>query len=277
MAERKTPLKKVIELDEVTILSIDKAVYDWFDKKHPTQLKGRKVPVLFGAWERFAQMQGNKSEEGLNNLRDHNGMLKLPIISIKRGDIEPNLERHRPVTQDGEPSVTIVKKIAPSSFQSEQRVPFHNPYNHSQHFGNRYKDEQPVYEVQRLPWPEFINVPYIITFWASYVKHSNHFHNMIWAEFLLSDLEYNGYFFYARFESSADESNVEDFSSEERIIRSSFTLNVEAYLINKGNVEIDRTPSKIIMEENAVSAGEFEANGRTLEEILDGETITYPL
>ena len=100
---------------------------------------------------------------------------------------------------------------------------------------------------------------------------------MIWAEFLLSDLEYNGYFFYARFESSADESNVEDFSSEERIIRSSFTLNVEAYLINKGNVEIDRTPSKIIMEENAVSAGEFEANGRTLEEILDGETITYPL
>ena len=276
MAERKTPLKRVVEIDEVTILSIDKAVYDWFDKKHPTQIKGRKAPVLFGAWERFAQMQGNKTDDGLNNLRDHNGMLKLPIISIRRGDIEPDHERFRPVTLDGEPSITIVKKIAESNFNNEQRVPFHNPYVQKQHFGSKVKKEEPVYEVQRLPWPNFIKVPYTITFWSSYVKNSNQFHNMIWDDYILHDLEYNGYFFYARFDSSSDESNVEDFSSEERIIRSSFIMNVDAYLIDKGDIEFDRTPSKIIFEENVIEADEYEANGRSIAEILDGETTTYP-
>ena len=112
MAERKTPTKKVVEIDDISILSVDKAVFDWFDKKHATMIKGRKVPVLFGAWERFAQMQGNKADNSLNSMRDHNGMLKLPIISIRRGDIEPDDERFRPVSLDGEPSITIVKKIA---------------------------------------------------------------------------------------------------------------------------------------------------------------------
>lgn len=277
MAERKTPLKRVIEADEITILSIDKAVYDWFDKKHVTQIKGRKVPVLFGAWERFAQMQGNKSDEGLNNLRDQNGMLKLPIISIRRGDIEPDNERFLPVTLGGEPSITIVKKIAESSFNNGQRVPFYNPYVHKQHFGSKVKKEEPVYEVQRMPWPSFIKVPYTITFWSSYIKHSNMFHDMIWNDYHLHDLEYKGYYFYSRFDSSSDVGNQEDFSSEERIIRSSFTLLVDGYLINKGNIEIDRTSSKIIFEENVINADDFEANGRSIAEILDGETTTYPL
>jgi hypothetical protein len=277
MAERKTPLKRVVEIDEVTILSVDKAVYDWFDKKHATMIKGRKVPVLFGAWERFAQMQGNKSDESLNAMRDHNGMLKLPIISIRRGDIEPDDERFRPVNAGGELSITVVKKIAESNFNNEQRVPFHNPYVQAQHFGNRVKKEEPVYEVQRLPWPDFIKVPYTITFWSSYVKNANQFHNMIWDDYQLNDLTYNGYFFYARFTSSSDESNAEDFSAEERIIRSSFTLDVQAYLINKDSIEFDRTPSKIVFEENVVGADEFEANDRTIAEILDGETVIYPL
>jgi hypothetical protein len=277
MAERKTPTKKVVEIDDISILSVDKAVFDWFDKKHATMIKGRKVPVLFGAWERFAQMQGNKADNSLNSMRDHNGMLKLPIISIRRGDIEPDDERFRPVSLDGEPSITIVKKIAESNFRNSQRVPFHNPYVQKQYFGSKVKKEEPVYEVQRLPWPDFIRVPYTITFWSSYVKNANQFHNMIWDDYQLADLTYNGYYFYARFASSSDESNMEDFSGEERIIRSSFTLDVQAYLISTAGVEIDRTPSKIIFEENVISADGFEADGKSIAEILDGETIIYPL
>jgi len=276
MAERKTPLKRVVEIDEVTILSVDKAVYDWFDKKHVTQIRGRKVPVLFGSWERFAQMQGNKSDEGLNSLRDQNGMLKLPIISIRRGDIEPDNERYKPVMQGGESSITIVNKIAESSFNNGQRVPFHNPYVQKQHFGSKVKLESPVYEIQRLPWPDFIKVPYTITFWSSYVKHSNMFHNMIWSDYVLQDLDYKGYFFYSRFDSSANEGNQEDFSGEERIIRSSFTLLVDAYLISQGDIEFDRTPSKIIFEENIIEADEYEFSGHTIAQILDGETTIYP-
>ena len=278
MAERKTPLKRVVEIDSVNILSVDKAVYDWFDKKHPQQFRGRKTPVLFGAWERFAQMQGNKQDEGLNNLRDHNGMLKLPIISIRRGDVEPDNDRYRPITLGGEPSITIVKKIAESNFSNEQRVPFHNPYYHEQHFGAKYKKEQPVYEVQRLPWPNFIKVPYTVTFWSSYIKQSNQFHDLIWNDYILRDLEYNGYFFYASFDSSSDLGNMEDFSSEERIVRSSFNLMVNAYLINTNSIEFDRMPSKIIFEESVIQADETSSyDNRTLAELLDSETVIYPL
>ena len=274
MAEKKSPYHKTIEIDEVTILSIDKAVYDWFDKKHSTIIKGRKVPVLFGSWERFAQMQGNKEDENLNSLRDHNGMLKLPIISIRRGDIEPNLERFKPITLGGEPNITIAKKIAGSSFDTDRRVPFHNPYKD----GSRgIKKESPVYEVHRLPWPDFINVPYTITYWSSYISQSNFFHDKIWSKQFVGDMEYNGYFFYATFDSSSDDSNQEDFTGEERIIKSSFNLKLEAYLINKKEVEISRTPSKIVMEETVIESDETEFQGNTINEILSGDSTTYPI
>ena len=38
--------QKSIEFDEVTLFSIDKAVYDWFNTKHATNIQGRRVPVL---------------------------------------------------------------------------------------------------------------------------------------------------------------------------------------------------------------------------------------
>tara|TARA_S200002703_G_scaffold2706_2_gene4175 strand:- start:3213 stop:4028 length:816 start_codon:yes stop_codon:yes gene_type:complete len=264
MAERKSELSKVIEIEEVNILSIDKAVYDWFDKKHPTIIKGRKVPVLFGGWERFAQMQGNKEDETLNNLRDHNGMLKLPIISIRRGDIEPNNNRFRKLTVDGEPSITIKKKIAPSNFNKERSVPFQKIDDKGLKVGN----ESPVYEVHRVPFPDFINVPYTITFWSSYVKDSNYFSDKIWGEYFLDDMEYNGYYFYAYFNTSSNDNNTQDFSGEERIIRTTYELQLEAYLIAKNEIKIDRTPSKIILEERFVGIDEELDTGQSIDEII---------
>jgi len=273
MAEAKSELSTVIEVDEVNILSIDKAVYDWFDKKHPTIIKGRKVPVLFGGWERFAQMQGNKEDETLNNLRDHNGMLKLPIISIRRGDIEPNNNRFRKLTVDGEPSITISKKIAPSKFEKGRRIPFHQLENN----GLKATNEEPSYEVHRVPFPDFVNVPYTITFWSSYVKDSNYFSDKIWSEYFLDDMEYKGYFFYAYFNTSTNDSNTQDFSGEERIIRTTYELQLEAYLISKSEIKVDRTPSKIVMEENIIDSDEVEFDGKTIDEIVSIFNTTYPL
>ena len=87
MAERSGNYSQSIEVTPVGLLEVDRTVYNWFDVKHPTLINGRKVPVLFGSWERWAQIQGNKADENLNNLRDQNGMIKLPMISITRGDV----------------------------------------------------------------------------------------------------------------------------------------------------------------------------------------------
>jgi hypothetical protein len=271
MAELKSEFSTEFEFDEVSVLSIDKAVFDWFDKKHPTMIKGRKVPVLFGGWERFAQMQGNKEDESLNNLRDHNGMLKLPIISIRRGDIEPNNNRYRKITADGEPSIVVSKKIALGNVDKNKRVDF----NYVEDDGLKASTENPVFEIHRVPFPDFINIPYTVTFWSSYIKDSNFFSDKIWSQYFLDDMEFKGYYFYAYFNNSTNDNNTNDFSGEERIIRSTYTLQLEAYLISKSNVKVNRTSSKIVLEENIIESDEINFEGKTIDEIISIFNTSY--
>ena len=110
--------QKSIDFDEVTLFSIDKAVYDWFNTKHSTKIQGRKVPVCFGAWERFAQMQDNKQDDNLNRLRDPKGMLILPIISIRRGDVTYNSDRFVFQQADGAPRIKLFERVAQSNFDA---------------------------------------------------------------------------------------------------------------------------------------------------------------
>jgi len=248
MAENKHNESEIIEISKVHLLEIDKSVHDWFNKKKPTIINGRKTPVMFGAWERFAQIQGNKSDKNINTMRDSKGRVKLPLISIRRGDVEPNEDRYLSKDITGEPSISFTREVALSKFDKHQRVPFTNKWK----VESKYNISEPVKEVVIIPFPVFINVPYTITFWSSYVNHTNEFHKKIWKEYKVGNMEYNGFFFYAHFDSSSDESNLEDFTSEERIIRHSFQLTVEAYFIEKDNIRVERTPSRISFEESTV-------------------------
>ena len=83
MATPSNTHQKSIEFDEVNIFSIDKSVYDWFNTKHGTNIQGRKVPVLFGGWERFAQMQDNKQDD---NLTKENGDWKISDSEVREHD-----------------------------------------------------------------------------------------------------------------------------------------------------------------------------------------------
>jgi hypothetical protein len=248
MAEKKHDQSETKEVTEINLLVIDHAVHDWFNKKKPTVINGRKIPVMFGAWERFAQIQGNKSDKNINTMRDKKGRVKLPLISIRRGDVVPNENRYVKTDIVGEPSISFTRKLATAKFDKFQRVPFTSKWK----VGATYKTSEPVNEVVRIPFPSFVNVSYNITFWSSYVNHTNEFHKKIWKEYHVKDMEYNGFFFYAHFESSSDESNLEDFTSDERIIRHSFSLQVEAYLLERDDIRIDRTVSRISFKENVV-------------------------
>ena len=111
MAERISGQHKSVDVEGVGLLEIDRTVYNWFNNKHPTLINARKVPVVFGSWERWAQMQGNKEDENLNSQRDHKGMIKLPIISISRGNVEYDNERFVRKTEFNDPGVTIIKRM----------------------------------------------------------------------------------------------------------------------------------------------------------------------
>ena len=267
MAERSGNYSQSVEVTPVGLLEVDRTVYNWFDVKHPTSINGRKVPVLFGSWERWAQIQGNKADENLNNLRDQNGMIKLPMISITRGDVTFDDSRYVRKDQNGYPDVAVVKRIASSKFDKSERVPFQEPYIKNTGGGTRnYSRSLPVYEVQTIPYPDFITLNYTISFWSSYISHVNKFHEMVWQDAYPSDFEYQGHRFYAYIDTQSDEGNVENFSDEERIIRHTFNMTVNAYLIPKSNVKFSRSFTKVSLDESVV---DLEA----LEETVAGEKI----
>lgn len=249
MAELREGEAKGIEVDEVHLLEIDKSVHDWFNKTKPISFNGRKVPVMFGAWERFAQIQGNKSDKNLNELRDKNGKVRLPLISIRREGIQPNDTRYVDTDINGEPGLSFKRPIAHARFDKNRRIPFNKKWKVGQ---ARYASQEPVYEVVHVPHPTFIDVNYNITFWSTYINQANEFHKKIWEEYKVKDIGYKGHFFYAHFTSSSDLSNLEDFSTEERIVRHSFELEVEAYCISKDDIRYSRTPSAFVFEEKVL-------------------------
>tara|TARA_Y100000310_G_C20583162_1_gene764021 strand:- start:156 stop:971 length:816 start_codon:yes stop_codon:yes gene_type:complete len=251
MAEKKSNEAQTNPVEEAQILEVDRAVYNWFKNTNKIVIDSRSVPVIFGAWERFAQIQGNKTDRNIDEIRDKSGKIKLPMISIKRGDITPNEERYLSLNKDSEPYIVYQKKIATSKFD-RRRVPFTKKWIAGN--SSRYLTSAPVYEAYLIPYPTFINLNYTITFWASYIKHANMFHDIIWNQYRVSNMKSGDWFFYSYFDGSTDESNTEDFSTEERIIRHSFNLQIEAYLINKDDVKVSRTPSKFVFEETLLDA-----------------------
>ena len=274
MATPSNTHQKSIEFDEVSLFSIDKAVYDWFNTKHATNIQGRKVPVLFGGWERFAQMQDNKQDDNLNRMRDPSGMLILPLISIRRGDVTYNTERFVFQQADGAPRVKISERVAMSNFDADRRVPFDGPHMYST---ARRRSDAPVMEIATVPYPDFVTIPYTITFWSSYVRHANYFNDRVWQNAYPTDLTYKGYYFYAFIDSGTNENNEENYTDEERIIRSSFTMTVDGYLIKKNDVNVTRTASKMIMSEGYVEQPAMPTPGhKSIDEILTHERAKAP-
>ena len=274
MATPSNTQQKSIEFDEVSLFSIDKAVYDWFNTKHATNIQGRKTPVTFGSWERFAQMQDNKYDENLNRMRDPSGMLILPMISIRRGDVTYNTDRFVFQQATGAPRVEISRRVAMSNFDADRRVPFDGPHMYST---GRRRSDAPVMEIATVPYPDFVTIPYTITFWASYVRHANYFNDRMWQNAYPTDLTYKGYYFYAFIDSSTNENNEENYTDEERIIRSSFTMTVDGYLIKKNDVNVTRTASKMLMSEGYVEQPAMPTPGhKSIDEILTHEKARPP-
>jgi len=274
MATPSNKHQKSIEFDEVSLFSIDRAVYDWFNTKHATNIQGRKAPVTFGSWERFAQMQDNKYDDNLNRMRDPSGMLILPMISIRRGDVTYNTDRFVFQQATGAPRIEISRRVAMSNFDADRRVPFDGPHMYST---GRRRSDAPVMEIATVPYPDFVNIPYTITFWASYVRHANYFNDRMWQNAYPTDLTYKGYYFYAFIDSSTNENNEENYTDEERIIRSSFTMTVDGYLLKKNDVNVTRTASKMIMSEGYTEAPRVDTPGhKSIDEILTHERAKAP-
>ena len=242
MAQPKDSYIMNIPVEGIDLLAIDKSIFSFLKNKINLVIRDRQVPVLFGAWERWVQLQGS-DDKNLNELRDHKGMLKLPLISIRRGDISPNEYRYVRTEQNGKPFITFHKRIAQSKFDDTQRVSFSDKWNVGP--AGQYRKNLPVYEIYKLPYPMFINVQYYVTFWSSFVSHNNQWHQKIWKQYQPGNITTdNGFYFYAIFENSSEDNTEEDFSETARTYKTTFNLNVQAYIFDRQDIIVNRSISE---------------------------------
>ena len=109
------------------------------------------------------------------------------------------------------------------------------------------------------------------------MRHANYFNDRVWQNAYPTDLTYKGYYFYAFIDSGTNENNEENYTDEERIIRSSFTMTVDGYLIKKNDVNVTRTASKMIMSEGYMEEPKMPVPGhKSIDEILTHERARPP-
>lgn len=94
-----------------------------------------------------------------------------------------------------------------------------------------------LYEIYEVPPPIFVTVDYEVTLWTQYMQEMNNLISAIASESHFKAIPSyrietdKGYYFVAYFDRTfSNQSNFEDFSEEERLVRSSFTIKVPGYI-----------------------------------------------
>ncbi len=227
------------EISTVKIRTVDQAVVDYFDRKLQLTVDAgedirKKVPVIFASPERWKAIDEDKG------FRDENGTLILPLISIRRTDIS----REKGFGGMGiETSyITVTKRQNPKTpmFQSLQEQRRTNGFP-------KAKESQQVLDILTIPFPDFCQFTYEITIWTQYQNQMNDilekiFYNFDYSDSFVMPVTYEGvgkstqgnkgyYFVGFRDGDFLSQSNLEEFTDSERLIRYSYAIRVPVYLI----------------------------------------------
>lgn len=244
---------------------VDKAMFGFFDKalqiKITQRNKQEPVPVIFATGERFALVKRQKP------IRDSNGAIILPLISIRRSGLSQSISQAGRGRDTGD--MIVKKRLSDKDrhyqkLQNKMHLSNQDNVATDNHIvdqtdpkksvkpgtvGNReYKKSvsspslstelgDNIFEIITIPMPKFVRMTYEITFWAQYTTHMNSMiEQMMIAyhapgnNFKISTEE--GYWFVAYVQDDFnDGNNFDDFTDQERVIRYSFSVVVDGYLV----------------------------------------------
>lgn len=184
-----------------------------------------KVPLLYGNAERW----NNARERGY--LKDQRGKIQIPLIMFKRNSIE--------------------RDDSLAQFKDVNYLPAYKKYSKD----NRYErftlqtDANRPFEQYEVSVPDYVTLTYEVMIWTSFTEHMN---ALVEAFQYATDRYWgkdDGYKFRTRIDSFDNQQEVGEGS--ERIIRTSFTMIVNAYLLpetydNKPQVRKSFTPKKVV-------------------------------
>ena len=187
--------------------------------------KAVKVPLLYGNAERWA----NARQKGY--LRDQRGKIQIPLVMFKRNSIE--------------------RDTTLAQFKDVNTLPAYKKYSQK----NRYErftliqGSEPSYEEYKVSVPDYVTISYEVMIWTSFTEHMN----KIVEQFQYATDRYwgtqDGYKFRTRIDSFDNQQEVGEGS--ERVIRTSFTMTVNAYLLpetydESPTVRKSFTPKKVV-------------------------------
>ena len=185
-----------------------------------------KVPVLYGNPERWTAVQ----KQGY--LRDKKGMIQIPLVMFKRNSIARD-------------------DTMPSSMNRNLFYPTVTKYS-KKHKYDRFSamtgTTRPV-EQYNITMPDYVTVTYEVMIWTDFTEHMNE----IVEAFQYATDEYwgdkDGYKFRVRIDSFDNTTEVGE--GTQRIVRTSFTMAVNAYLLpekfdNESTHKKSLSPKKVV-------------------------------
>ena len=253
MSEKFGEVRK-IHFEPSTIETIDRSIYDFIEGLHlsvDTNEGSKQVPVLWGTSERSFLTKDKK------DIRDQQGLLKLPLITIRRAGLTKSLASkgafqgnviENPDEQGGSLVVSrVINQDKTSKFASADALRREKQENFPQ------KNNKIVYTTISAPMPVNVEVDYEITLRTEYQQQMN----LLILPFVTlpgtinfirlksGEHRYEG-FIQGQFSS---QDNLSNYTSEERKFEMKVQIKVVGYLVGQGN---NREKPHFSVRENAV-------------------------
>jgi hypothetical protein len=221
----------------VTLMDIDETIFNHLDKNINVTLTDNgetiKVPVIFSNPERWVAIR----KEGF--VRDKNGKVQRPIVALKRT-----------TTARNDQLMTFNRYL---TYPVIQQNNINNPYDK---FSVLSGGQRPTYNVYGVTLPDHVTITYEFMAWTDKIEQMNKIIEQI--NFATED--YWGDKQRFRFRTSISDYNhqIEVVADQDRIIRTSFTLTVYAYLLpevyenRQSTMQKFLTPRRLIVNSEVV-------------------------
>jgi hypothetical protein len=236
-----------------TLENIDFALFNWVDKEISANCNTndgfKKVPIIWASSERAFQVKNYK------DLRDKDGTLITPFISIERGSITKSPSNTKSAFQG---NIKGFDRISYSQIINQEKT---SKYANNDAYGTYKKinyalnpTKKVVYQTKSIRIPTYIDVDYTISIKTSFLQQINEIlqpfitFSRAAKHFLIKNegFQYEA-FMGENFEVEEGSSSLE---TEERQYISKITIKVIGYLIGE---DANQDDQRVIITENAVS------------------------
>ena len=232
----------------IKLYDIDSAIFEYMNDVVVPKLtldgSEIKIPIMYGNAERW------KSAQIDGVYRDKRGKLQLPLIMYKRTTLERN------------DTLEMPNRLL--SYPTYKTYSAKNRYDKFSILNN-FKPRKELYDITM---PDYVNISYEVMVWTNYTEHMN----TVVEAFKWAGDEYWGDKNKFKFKVIIDsfEPTQELTDTNERLIRTTFTMLVKAYLLPE-RFDNESTIKKTISTRAVITTLETDVSGRASADIATND------